>query len=137
MVMADTPALMLLPLLQCRLARSAPGITLAVMPWSGGKEALRLLAAGDVELVASVLPSLDPAFRKTPLFDEHYVVAMRLGHPATQGFGLCSWLDHPHVVVSGNGSTATELDTALAARGLSRRVQAEQQCLMASGPAVF
>lgn len=122
LVVADAPAVMLLPLLHAHLAQTAPGITLAVLPWSGGTEALRQLAAGDVELVASVLPSLDPAFRKTPLFDEHYVVAMRLGHPAAQGFGLRSWLDHPHVVVSGNGSTTTELDTALAARGLSRRV---------------
>lgn len=122
LVVADVPAVTLLPLLHARLARTAPGVTLAVLPWRGGAEALRQLAAGEVDLVASVLPSLGPAFHKTPLFEEHYVVAMRLGHPATQGFGLHSWLEYPHVVVSADGSTATELDTALSARGLSRRV---------------
>ncbi len=124
-VIADAPAVMLLPVLpvlHARLVRTAPGITLAVLPWRGGTEAVRQLAAGEVELVASVLPTLDPAFRKVPLFDEHYVVAMRSDHPATQGLCLHSWLGCPHVVVSGSGSTTAGLDTALAVHGLSRRV---------------
>ena len=124
LMIADAPALTLMPALCARLARTAPGVTLVMLPWRGGADALRQLAAGEVELVASVLPTLDPALRKVALFDEHYVVAMRPGHPAARRFCLQSWLDHPHVVVSGNGSTATALDAALAARGLSRRVGA-------------
>lgn len=121
-VVADTLAMMLLPALHTRLVRTAPGVTLVVLPWRGGTEAVRQLAAGEVELAASVLPTLDPAFRKVPLFDEHYVVAMRSDHPIVQGFCLHSWLDYPHVVVSGSGGTTAGLDTALAARNLSRRV---------------
>ncbi len=122
MVIADALAVTLLPALHARLVRTAPGVTLAVPPWRGGAEAVRQLAASEVELVASVLPILDPAFRKVPLFDEHYVIAMRSDHPAVQGFCLRSWLDYPHVVVSGSGVTTAGLDIALAARGLSRRV---------------
>lgn len=122
MVIADALAAMLLPALHARLVRTAPGVTLAVLPWRGGTEAVRQLAAGEVELVASVLPTLEPTFRKVPLFDEHYIVAMRSDHPAAQGFCLRSWLHYPHVVVSGGGSTTAGLDMALAARSLSRRV---------------
>lgn len=119
---ADALAVAMLPALHARLVQTAPGVTLAVLPWRGGTEGVRQLAAGEVELVASVLPTLDPAFRKVPLFDEHYLVAMRSDHPAVQGFCLRSWLDYPHVVVSGSGNTMAGLDTALAARSLSRRV---------------
>ena len=121
-VIADALAAMLLPALHARLVRTAPGVTLAVLPWRGGTEAVRQLTAGEVELVASVLPTLDSAFRKVPLFNEHYVVAMRSDHPAAQAFCLQSWLHYPHVLVSGIGSATAGLDTALAARGLSRRV---------------
>ena len=62
-VVADALALALLPALHARLVRTAPGVTLAVLPWRGGTETARQLAAGEVELVASVLPTLDPAFR--------------------------------------------------------------------------
>ena len=121
-VVADALAAMLLPALHARVVQTAPGVTLAVLPWRGGTEAVRQLAAGEVELVASVLPILNQAFCKVPLFDEHYVVAMRSDHPAAQGFCLRSWLECPHIVVSGNGSTTAGLDTALAAHGLSRQV---------------
>ena len=121
-VVADVLAMMLLPALHARLVRTAPGVTLAVLPWCGGTEVVRQLATGEVELAASVLPTLDPAFRKVPLFDERYVVVMRSDHPAVQGFCLQSWLNYPHVVVSGSGGTTAGLDTALAARSLSRRV---------------
>lgn len=119
---ADALAVMLLPTLHARLVRTAPGVTLAVLPWRGGTEGVRQLAAGEVELVASVLPTLAPVFRKVPLFDEHYVVVMRSDHPAVQDFCLESWLGYPHVVVSGSGSSTARLDTELAAYGLSRRV---------------
>ena len=121
-MIADVLAVTLLPALHVHLMRTAPGITLSVLPWRGGMEAVRQLAAGEVELVASVLPTLDPAFRKVFLFDEHYVAAMRLEHPAAQGFCLHSWLEYPHVVVSGSGSATAGLDTVLAVSGLSRRV---------------
>jgi hypothetical protein len=118
-VLADALAVMLLPALYARLAQSAPGSAVAVLPWLGGTEAVRQLAAGEVDLVASVLPALEPACRKVMLLDDHYVVAMRSDHPAAQDFCLQSWLDYLHIAVSGSGSTATELDAALAARGLS------------------
>jgi hypothetical protein len=48
-------------------------------------------------------------------------LALREGHPALP-LTLARWLAHPHVVVSGRGSSAGPLDTALAERGLRRTV---------------
>lgn len=109
--------------LHARLCATAPGVALAVLPWRGAAEAVGQLARGEAELVASVLPPLDPAlFRRTTLLQERYLVAMRRDHPAAARFDLDSWLAHPHLVVSGRGEAATPLDAELAARGLSRRV---------------
>lgn len=123
LVMADTPAATIAAGLHARLAATAPGVTLVVLPWRGAAQALDQLARGEVELVASVLPPLDPAiFRRTALVEVHYLVAMRRGHPAAARFDLDRWLAYPHVVVSGRGEAVTPLDAELAARGLSRQV---------------
>lgn len=124
LVMADALAAAVLVELHRRLAATAPGVTLAVLPWRGAAEAVGQLARGEVELVASVLPPLGPDFCRVALLEERYVVAMRRGHPAAAAFGLHPWLAYPHVVVSGRGDAATPLDAELAARGLSRRVGA-------------
>ncbi|SDB66266.1 DNA-binding transcriptional regulator, LysR family [Belnapia rosea] len=122
MLMADAPAASLLVALQARLAVTAPGVTLALLPWAGAADALARLHHGDADLVASVLPPLDPPLRQRRLLEESYCVAMRPGHPAAADFGLARWLDFPHVVVSGHGGMEMPLDAVLAARGLARRV---------------
>lgn len=124
LLLADAPALEVATALVARLAATAPGVTPVLLPWRGAQDALARLAAGEAELVASVLPPLGPEFRSRPLFEEEYCVAMRLHHPAVEGFGLESWLAHPHLVVSGRGEGWTPLDAQLAALGRSRRVGA-------------
>ncbi|MBL6076457.1 LysR family transcriptional regulator [Belnapia sp. T18] len=122
LLMADAPGVALLVTLQARLAHTAPGVTLALLPWAGAADALTRLHHGEADLVASVLPPLDPPLRQRRLLDETYCVVMRPGHPAAAEFDLARWLAFPHVVVSGHGGTETPLDAGLAARGLARRV---------------
>lgn len=121
-LIADSPAVALLPALRARLSITAPGVTLALLPWSGSADALARLLRGDVDLVASVLPRLDPPLHGRLLLDERYLVAMRKDHPAAADFDLARWLAFPHIVVSGYGAVTTPLDAMLATRGLSRRV---------------
>jgi DNA-binding transcriptional LysR family regulator len=122
LLMADAPATALAVALHAHLARTAPGVTLAVLPWRGAEDAVGQLTRGEADLVASVLPQLEPPLRQVALLEERYRVAMRRDHPAAERFDFDRWLAHPHVVVSGRGLTATPLDALLAARGLSRRV---------------
>lgn len=122
LVMADAPAAALAAMLHTHLARTAPKVTLSILPWRGADDAVAQLMRGESDLIASMLPPLDAPLRQTRLLDEHYVVAMRRNHPASKRFNLTRWLAYPHVVVSGRGLTTTPLDTVLAARGLSRRI---------------
>ena len=122
LVMADNPAVTVVADLHQRLSTTAPGVDLVILPWRGAAESIAQLTRGEAELVVSVLPQLDAAFRQTILFEERYHVVMRRGHPASARFDLAQWLSHPHLVVSGRGEATTPLDAELAARGLSRRV---------------
>lgn len=101
------------------LAARAPGIELVCLPWSGADDAHAAVDDGSLDLAVSVLAPANLRFR--PIVRETYVVALRERHPALP-LTLARWLAHPHVVVSGRGSSAGPLDTVLAERGLRRRV---------------
>lgn len=122
LVMADHPAAVIAPSLQARLATSAPGITLAIMPWHGAAAALDGLGRGAVDLAVSVFPAADADFTRRELLRERYLVAMRRDHPAAAAFDLEAWLAFPHVLVSGRGEARTPVDEALARIGRARRI---------------
>ncbi|MDX3805500.1 LysR family transcriptional regulator [Bosea thiooxidans] len=121
-VTADYPAVVIAPELHRRLARTAPGITIALMPWHGGAAALEGLGRGTIDLAISVFPVVDADFTHRELLRESYLVVMRRGHPAAVGFDLDGWLAYPHVLVSGRGETSGPLDEALARIGRARHV---------------
>lgn len=121
-VMADLPAVAIGSALQNRLVQTAPGITIAVMPWHGAAAALDGLGRGSIDLAISVFPKVDADFTRRELLQEQYRVAMRRGHPAAGAFDLDRWLAYPHVLVSGRGDSRSPLDEALARIGRARRV---------------
>lgn len=122
--MADQPALDVMRALLKQLQVSAPLVDLVQLPWRGGGEALHRLESGEADLALSVFPTLPPEFRRVELIREHYVVAMRVRHPAARRFDTDTWLAYPHVLVSGQGETRGALDDALAGLGMTRRVGA-------------
>lgn len=122
LTMADLSALLVLEPLLADLARSAPGIDIVLQPWAGAEHARRALKDGSTDIAVSVFEADDEDLYCQPVSNEAYVVAMREDHPATQGFTLETWLSFPHIVVSGRGEARTALDSALAARGLTRRI---------------
>ncbi|PTM38868.1 LysR family transcriptional regulator [Bosea sp. 124] len=122
LVMADHPAVVIAPALQAELARSAPGITLAIMPWHGAAAALDGLGRSTIDLAVSVFPAMDADFTRKELLRETYLAAMRKNHPASAGFDLDAWLAFRHVLVSGRGETRGALDEALARIGRARQL---------------
>lgn len=112
--MADALVAAVLGPLQQQLQSTAPQITMAYLPWQGAGELLHRLERGELDLVVSVLPPVSGAMRRVELMQEHYVVAMRLGHPAARGFNLDRWLRYPHIVVSSRGDVRGALDDTLA-----------------------
>ena len=122
-VTADHPGIVIAGPLHRALARTAPGIDVVVQPWHGAPAALDSLARGASDIGLSVFPTIDEAaFHRETLLEEHYVVAMRRGHPAAEDFSLDRWLAYPHVLVSGRGDTRSGLDDQLAALGRTRRI---------------
>lgn len=121
-VMADFPAIVIAQRLHHRLAELAPGIDLVIQPWQGGEAAQESLSRGQSDLAMSMFPPLGPDYTRRLLLHEHFVVAMRSGHPAIKDFNLDRWLSYPHVLVSGRGATWGPLDEQLKGQGLSRRV---------------
>jgi DNA-binding transcriptional LysR family regulator len=77
---------------------------------------------GGIDIAISVFPDEDDDICREPLLTEHYVIALRPGHPAISGFDLDRWLAYPHIVVSSRGEARSPLDAELARRGKSRRV---------------
>ncbi|WID95874.1 LysR family transcriptional regulator [Bosea vestrisii] len=105
-----------------QLMQTAPGLTLAILPWQGAQATLEALAQGRADLAISVFPAIDADFTRSELLRERYVVAMRKDHPAQAGFDLDRWLAFPHVLISGRGETHGPLDEALARLGRKRHI---------------
>ncbi|MCO5064357.1 MAG: LysR family transcriptional regulator [Rhizobiaceae bacterium] len=121
-LMADYPALFVIGPLQRALQETAPGIDLVIQPWHGADAARMALIDGATDLAISVFPTSDEYIHREEILTEHYLVAMRSGHPAASRFDLDRWLAFPHILVSGRGDIRTPLDAELARRGLARRV---------------
>lgn len=120
--MADYPALFVVGPLQRALAETAPGIDLVIQPWHGAGAARAALVEGSTDLAISVFADDDADIQRDEVLTEHYVIALRHGHPATASFDLDQWLAWPHILVSGRGETRSPLDAQLARLGRSRRV---------------
>jgi DNA-binding transcriptional LysR family regulator len=121
---SDVLAVQLLPTVMRDLARNAPGIRLAVLPWGDGAESAASLARDEADIAVTVLPPDLGSIRRVELFREHYRVVMRAGHPAAGTFGLEAWLGHPHIIVSPTSLYRTHVDDQLALIGRERRIGA-------------
>jgi DNA-binding transcriptional LysR family regulator len=122
LVMADYPAIFVTGPLHRALADTAPGIDLVIQPWHGAGAAKAALLEGSTDLALSVFPHEEPDIRREKVLTEQYVIALRPGHPAIEGFDLDQWLAWPHVLVSGRGETRSPLDGELTRLGRTRRV---------------
>ncbi len=120
--MADYPALFVTGPLQRSLSDTAPGIDLVIQPWHGAEAAKAALVDGTTDIAISVFPGEEGDINREELFSEHYVVALRAGHPAILNFDLEGWLAWPHILVSGRGETRSPLDAELARLDRARRV---------------
>ncbi len=118
----DALAASLVPALIDRIQEQAPGVQLRVLAeTSTDTDGLR---HGQVDLeLSGGRPSL-PEFRSETLGRDPLVVAMRPGHPCTDGLDLRSYAAWPHVLVSRRGRLTAPIDDVLAAEGLRRRVVA-------------
>lgn len=111
-------ATVLAPLIEA-MAREAPGCRLDLIPWPRRHDPV--IATLDVAI--GVDTALFAGLTAVPLFDDHDVLAVHIGQPATWR-EILEMLDAPHVAVVGPGGEGDPVDAWLAERGLHRRIAA-------------
>ncbi|MCH4092009.1 LysR family transcriptional regulator [Acetobacter sp.] len=115
--------------LEC--AASAPGVTLSLLP-SGTLDLPGLLDRGDLDLVVSDRPIIGDRFSHQTLLEDHYVVAMRRGHPVSpKKLDMRTFASLPHLVISSSGEDMRFVDIEMENRGYVRHVAAEAPFLSA------
>jgi DNA-binding transcriptional LysR family regulator len=103
------------------VTNAAPGVRLRFAP-KPDKD-VRPLREGLADLEIGVVDQMGPEVRVQALFTDHYVGAVRRGHPLLAGevtaerYAACG-----HVVVSNAAQTTDPVDESLAALGLARDV---------------
>jgi len=120
--MSDYAADLVLPTLVRRLRREAPGVDLALCQASR-ESMLVQLADGEIDLALGVFPQASHDIVLQDLFEERFVcVADKRSLPKRGKVSLQSWLARPHVLVAMGPDTHTEIDVALASKGLRRHI---------------
>ncbi len=134
LAMADATASKIVPGLVAILDREAPGVTLRVLPLTT-RDPRPLLEDGGVDLAIGHFPGVlaelgathlqeqAPRFLSRRLYEGHYVVVMRRGHPLAQGpLTLDDYCAARHLLVSFSGRPFGFVDEALAALSRRRRI---------------
>ena len=105
------------------LRKAAPGTRLSVVQATPASVA-RKAEQGDIDLAFLIGAEAPPDLRRRLLFTERYVLAGRAGHPRLKRRPtLAQFCRLEHVIVSPDGGGFHGVaDTALAERGMSRRV---------------
>lgn len=122
---ADMPLVLLVAPILERLSAEAPGLDLHVRP---GGRVLERLESGELDVVLEVVGAIDhPELVRTPLREEGFACLVRRDHPwLADPTDLEAYAALEHVLVAPTGqSRGGVVDTALAKRGLRRRVRVE------------
>ncbi|BDG73531.1 LysR substrate-binding domain-containing protein [Roseomonas fluvialis] len=119
----DYTSLVLLPTVAAAIGRAAPGVDLQVVGYAKD-DVPALLARGALDAALGVFPEPPGAAVMTPLFAEAFVGVARVGHPALVdgAVALPAFCAASHVLVTTRRDRTGEVDAALSARGLVRRV---------------
>ncbi|HEK0906318.1 LysR family transcriptional regulator [Pseudomonas parafulva] len=122
LAMSDYGAQVVLPALMRELRTLAPQIDLVVS--QGSREAmLGQLIDGEVDLALGVFPELPSEIHEQGLFDESFVCVADHGTlPVRGNLTLDAWLARPHVLVAVRPGIDNEIDQALKALGVRRRI---------------
>jgi DNA-binding transcriptional LysR family regulator len=119
----DGIGVMVVPRLLAQLQKTAPGIDIALRdvlpPFADGYEWLDERKIDVAILPVDVVPA---RFYERVLYDEHFVIAMRAGHPLARSMTLKRYCEAQHIVMSYKGDAHGNIDILLAERGLKRRV---------------
>lgn len=118
---ADYAAVMLVPALLARVAAEAPRVNLRVR--SAPQDTEGELERGAIDVSLALPIGLGPRLVSRHLFDDEFVCVVREGHPKVKSrLTLERFVELEHVQINVRGTPGGPVDSALAERGLSRRI---------------
>ena len=122
LALSDYAARIVLPGLVRHVRQHAPGIDLAISQAS--REAMLVqLADGELDLALGIFPNASFGIHTQDLFEEGFIsIADKRVLPASGELSLEDWLQRPHIMLALRPDANDEIEKALAARGLSRRI---------------
>lgn len=120
--LSDYASRIILPPLLRHLRQVAPGVDLAISQAS--REAmLAQLLDGELDLAMGLFPAPPEEITTEALFADNFIsVADCQVLPASGGLALEDWLARPHVLMAMRPDAFDEIERALAALGLRRRI---------------
>lgn len=120
--MSDYAARIVLPPLLARVRQNAPEFELAISQASR-EMMLVQLDEGEVDLALGVFPDATGEIQTVRLFTERFIcLTDKRSLPANGTLTLDEWLDKPHVMLGMVPGAVDEIEQALIARGLKRRI---------------
>jgi DNA-binding transcriptional LysR family regulator len=133
---ADAQTILLAPRLVARLALEAPGVDLRFEPIS--RDIMARMERGEVDLCfATAATPLPPGAVSELLARDKLALVMRRGHPAAnRDWTLADYAAYSHATVAFFGDRISEIDAALAAAGVERRIALTTPHFMATVAAV-
>jgi DNA-binding transcriptional LysR family regulator len=119
----DLSEILLLPAVFAAIRRDAPNITLSLRSVESAPLTGREVREGRVDLILAGI-SPPAGFAERPLYEEHFVLLARRGHPVLRGrLTPADFAAMPQALVSPQGSgNRGPIDDALADLGLTRTV---------------
>lgn len=122
MAVSDHVSIVVLPHLEERIQKSAPGLELRLK-----SKTIRtlpgMLDSGEVDLALGYNLGLPKRFRSQSLFQDQYVCLMRAGHPLSKGaLTLPRFASARHVLVRPSGESGSLLDELLGKRKIKRHI---------------
>ena len=120
--LSDYAARLVLPDLMRYVRKHAPGFDFAISQAS--RDAMLVqLADGELDLALGIFPDLAQDIQVETLFEEAFIcLADKAVSPEKGGLSLEEWLTRPHVMLALRPDANDEIERALAAKGLKRRI---------------
>ncbi len=119
---ADTHTILILPGVAARLAVEAPGVDLLVEPYRRDTSARLNDGSLDLAFALSTTPLRSGTYSEA-VAEDRLALVMRRGHPAARhAWSIADYGSHQHVDVDVLGDGQSQIDSALATRGIGRRV---------------
>jgi len=117
----DFATSVLFPAFMARLRRTAPSVSLEIVPWDDS--IFHKLESNAIDLALWV-NSAPAEFRTQVLFNESFMCLVRNDHPAARGtLSLERYLSFPHALVNLAQQRQGVIDKALEDKGFERRVR--------------